>query len=91
MSSLETNKDVFRVVIIGAGISGLAMAIGLRSAGHEVVVLERMPEFPTVSLYFLFGFENVVPDQPVTRQALVFTYPRMLARHLKALGYCPPS
>jgi 2-polyprenyl-6-methoxyphenol hydroxylase-like FAD-dependent oxidoreductase len=30
-----------RVVVAGAGIGGLAAAIGLRAGGHEVVVLER--------------------------------------------------
>jgi salicylate hydroxylase len=30
-----------RVVVAGAGIGGLAAAIGLRACGHEVLVLER--------------------------------------------------
>jgi salicylate hydroxylase len=34
-----------RVVIAGGGIGGLATAIGLRTAGLEVVVLERAKEF----------------------------------------------
>jgi 2-polyprenyl-6-methoxyphenol hydroxylase-like FAD-dependent oxidoreductase len=32
-----------RVVVVGAGIGGLSLAIGLRGAAHDVVVLERAP------------------------------------------------
>ncbi|GAA1685339.1 NAD(P)/FAD-dependent oxidoreductase [Nonomuraea maheshkhaliensis] len=36
-----------RVIVAGAGISGLAAARGLIAAGHEVVVLERAPRLRT--------------------------------------------
>jgi 2-polyprenyl-6-methoxyphenol hydroxylase-like FAD-dependent oxidoreductase len=32
-----------RIIVVGAGIGGLAAAIGLRRAGHDVSLLERAP------------------------------------------------
>ena len=32
-----------RVIVVGAGAGGLAAAIGLRRAGHEVILLEAAP------------------------------------------------
>ncbi len=32
-----------RVIVVGGGIGGLAATVGLRRAGHDVVVLERAP------------------------------------------------
>lgn len=37
-----------RTVIVGGGIAGLAAAIGLGKAGHEVTVLEQAPHFGEV-------------------------------------------
>src|SRR5262245_9614619 len=37
-----------RVIVVGGGIGGLSAAIGLRAAGHEVVVLERAPRIDPV-------------------------------------------
>lgn len=34
-----------RILIVGCGIGGLATAIGLRNAGHEILMFERMTEF----------------------------------------------
>lgn len=42
------SKPCYRVIIIGAGIGGLAAAIGISKAGHDVVILERMPELREV-------------------------------------------
>jgi FAD-dependent urate hydroxylase len=33
-----------RIIVVGAGIGGLSVAIGLRRAGHDVIVLERAPQ-----------------------------------------------
>ena len=38
-----------KVVVIGAGIGGLTVAVGLRQDGHEVTVLEQASEFGEVS------------------------------------------
>jgi 2-polyprenyl-6-methoxyphenol hydroxylase-like FAD-dependent oxidoreductase len=46
---LHASKQEYRVIIIGAGIGGVAAAIGFAQEGHKVVLLERMPEFPSVS------------------------------------------
>jgi salicylate hydroxylase len=33
----------FSIIIVGAGIAGLSMAVSLQRKGHEVTVLERHP------------------------------------------------
>jgi 2-polyprenyl-6-methoxyphenol hydroxylase-like FAD-dependent oxidoreductase len=38
-----------RVVIIGGGIAGLASALALKGSGHEVVIIERDPEPPSIA------------------------------------------
>jgi 2-polyprenyl-6-methoxyphenol hydroxylase-like FAD-dependent oxidoreductase len=40
--------NVVRVIVVGGGIGGLSVAVGLRRAGHEVVVLERAPRIDPV-------------------------------------------
>lgn len=46
---LPDSRQSPRTIIVGAGIAGVTTAIGLSKAGHEVVLLERMPGFPSVS------------------------------------------
>lgn len=55
---METFKDsfvfpfppthTFKTIIIGAGIAGLATAIGLKRAGHDVMILEQVHEIAEV-------------------------------------------
>lgn len=46
---MSSNRSC-HIIIIGGGLAGLATALGLRNGGHEVTVLERVPEFSKVSL-----------------------------------------
>ncbi|KAJ5323462.1 salicylate hydroxylase [Penicillium atrosanguineum] len=41
-------KHPFKVIVVGAGIAGLAVALGLKKAGHEVVILERVHQIAEV-------------------------------------------
>ena len=45
----NTENPSFNVLVIGAGLAGLATAISIQQAGHQVTVLERMPEIREVS------------------------------------------
>lgn len=38
------------IIIIGAGLGGLATAIALRQDGHSVLILEEVTEFKEVSI-----------------------------------------
>lgn len=37
-----------KIIIVGAGIAGLVAAIGLKKAGHDVVILEQVREIAEV-------------------------------------------
>ena len=47
---VETNACV---IVVGAGLGGLAVAIGMKRAGHDVTVLERMLELGEVNYWYL--------------------------------------
>lgn len=40
-----------KVLVVGGGLSGMASALALRQAGHDVTVFERMPELKEVSTW----------------------------------------
>ena len=46
--SARQTKPSCNVLIVGAGLAGLATAIAIRRTGHQVTVLERMPELHEV-------------------------------------------
>jgi len=71
------------VVVLGAGLSGLAAACHLRGAGHDVVVLERELEI---------GGRSGRLEQDGYRfdtGPVVMTMPDLLAEPLLALGADP--
>ncbi|KAJ9206566.1 hypothetical protein DTO164E3_807 [Paecilomyces variotii] len=41
-------KRPLRVIVVGAGIAGLSVALGLKKTGHEVLILERAHEIAEV-------------------------------------------
>jgi len=44
-----TDKPVKQIIVIGAGLCGLAAAIGLRKSGYAVTILERNSELQEVN------------------------------------------
>jgi 2-polyprenyl-6-methoxyphenol hydroxylase-like FAD-dependent oxidoreductase len=48
-----------RIIVVGAGIGGLAAAIGLRRAGHDVTILERSPRLEGIGAGLVL-FENAM-------------------------------
>lgn len=41
---------VLKVVIVGAGLGGLAAAVSIKRQGLDAIVLERAPEISSVSI-----------------------------------------
>jgi 2-polyprenyl-6-methoxyphenol hydroxylase-like FAD-dependent oxidoreductase len=60
-----------RVIVVGAGIGGLSLAIGLRRAGHEPVVLEQASKVEAVGAGItLFGNATHALDRLGVRDAV---------------------
>jgi 2-polyprenyl-6-methoxyphenol hydroxylase-like FAD-dependent oxidoreductase len=60
-----------RVIVVGAGIGGLSLAIGLRRGGHEPVVLEQAPRVEAVGAGItLFGNATHALDRLGVRDAV---------------------
>jgi phytoene desaturase len=74
-----------KVLVVGAGLSGLAAACHLRGAGHDVVVLEREDEVGgRAGTFSEAGFR--FDTGPV-----VMTMPELLAEPLRAVGADPAA
>jgi salicylate hydroxylase len=48
---MESNMEKIHIIVVGAGLSGLGVAISCALAGHTVEVLEATREIAEVSLH----------------------------------------
>lgn len=64
-SSLINGEDRSRIrlniIVVGAGLGGLAAAIALARRGHNVTVFEQAPELGEVSGHALFVVLSIPP------------------------------
>ncbi|MBF0660049.1 phytoene desaturase family protein [Rhodococcus sp. (in: high G+C Gram-positive bacteria)] len=80
MTGTRVVPGAHRVVVVGAGLAGLAAALHLRGAGKEVTVLERADTVGgCVGTYTGPGYE-------IDNGATVLTMPELIADALAAVG-----
>ena len=87
-----------RAVIIGGGVGGLATAIRLRAAGHDVTIFEALHKAGGVLVYGIpeFRLPKAIVDQEVAigDQEVVIACQTSVApidlfdRHLEEVYYC---
>jgi len=52
------SKPKAHVAIIGAGLGGLAAAIGIAKAGHRVTIIEQAPVLGEVTIILVHSKQN---------------------------------
>ncbi|KAF9535181.1 hypothetical protein CPB83DRAFT_902052 [Crepidotus variabilis] len=74
-------QEVLQIIVVGAGISGLAAAYGLRKSGHDVLIVEKtdgsenyvcLLRIPRIScdLFFFLETNETIPSPPNMTQML---------------------
>jgi salicylate hydroxylase len=53
-----SNKLVYHVAIVGAGLGGLAAAIAISRAGHRVAVIEQAQQLGEVGYLLSIRFDH---------------------------------
>lgn len=79
MSTSTSTSYQCRVTIVGAGLGGLAAAIGISLAGHKVTILEQAAELGEVSAERVFHLDAIYLMKLISisvycRLALVYKY-----------------
>ncbi len=68
-----------KVIVVGAGITGVSAAVWLRRDGHEVVLIDRVsPGDPTQASYGNCGIVGRSSVVPVSLPGLIWQAPGML-------------
>lgn len=81
------SKSCCRVLVVGAGLGGLAAAIGIKKSGHDVMVLERMPELREVCTCSCTSISGPIAHDQRTRSALAYRYRQTPPRSSRSGAY----